>query len=152
MKPQAKTERRHLNQKQRHEASRKRIEQLKNQPVWRVGASSGPPKLDKPSKKIPKKPAKTVERVLVRGPGSSLSSQPRHPFTAEGGIVLEVADSSRGSWAGRLDALSSDHVGHEEALLREMDLYELGRSTVRRGVRLTAADYAIVRGEAHGRR
>jgi hypothetical protein len=152
MKSQAKAERRHLNQKQRHEASRYRTEQLKNQPVWRVGASSGPPKLDKLSKKIPKKPAKTVERVLVRGPGPSLSSQPRHPFAAEGGVVLEVADSSRGSWAGRLDALSNDHVGDEQALSREMDLYELGRTTVRQGVRLTAADYAIVRGETHGRR
>ena len=30
-----------------------------------------------------------------------------------------------------------------------VDLYELGRTTVGRGLRLTAADYAIVRGQSH---
>ena len=62
-----------------------------------------------------------------------------------------MADSSRGSWAGRLDGLSDEHINDEHALSRELDLYELGRTTVRRGVRLTAADYAIMRGEASDR-
>lgn len=74
MRLQVTSERRRLNREQRHEKSRKQIDRIMNQPVWRVSASSGLPKLHKPPKKTAKKSAKTVDRVLVRGPSPSLSS------------------------------------------------------------------------------